>query len=92
MLRHGLMTYSRDSSDIQKLRVQFLYKPVPVAARSKPRTAFDRSNTGIVGSNPTRDVDLCPCFSVFCSPVQVEVLRRADPPPKESYQNVQTDS
>jgi hypothetical protein len=27
--------------------------PIAVAARSKARTVFARSNTGIVGSNPT---------------------------------------
>jgi hypothetical protein len=30
-------------------------------------TAFDRSNTGIVVSNPTRSMDVCECvYSVFC--------------------------
>jgi hypothetical protein len=31
-------------------------------------------------------MDVCPRFSVLCCPVQVEALRRADPPAKESYQ------
>jgi hypothetical protein len=31
-------------------------------------------------------MDMCPRFSVLCSPVYVEALRRADPPSKESYQ------
>jgi hypothetical protein len=35
-----------------------MQKPVLVAAPSKARTIFDRSNTGIVGSNPARDMDL----------------------------------
>jgi hypothetical protein len=30
-----------------------------MAALSKARTVFARSNTGIVGSNPTRSMDVC---------------------------------
>jgi hypothetical protein len=33
-------------------------------------------------------MDVCPRVSVLCCPVSVEALRRADPPSKESYQNV----
>jgi hypothetical protein len=55
-----------------------------MAARSKARTVFGRSNTGIVGSNPAWGMDVCPPFSVLCS-VQVQALRRADPPSKEIY-------
>jgi hypothetical protein len=40
-----------------------------MAAQSKARTAFDRSNTGIAGSNPGRGMDVCPRFAVFCCPV-----------------------
>jgi hypothetical protein len=41
-------------------------QPITVAARSKAWTVFARSNTGIVGSNPTQDMDVCMCFySVF---------------------------
>jgi hypothetical protein len=40
--------------------------PVPVAERSEARTVFDRSNSGIMGSNPPRGMDLCPRFSVLC--------------------------
>jgi hypothetical protein len=49
------------------------YEPVPVAARSKACSVFNRLNTGIRGSNPARCMD-------------VEALRRADPPSKEFYQ------
>jgi hypothetical protein len=45
------------------------YVPVPVAARSKTRNVFDRSNTRIAGSNPARGIDVCPYFSVLCCPV-----------------------
>jgi hypothetical protein len=41
---------------------------VPMAARSEARTVFCRSNTGIVGSNPTQGMDVCPRFSVLCCP------------------------
>jgi hypothetical protein len=55
-----------------------------VAARSK---AWTRSNTGIVGANPTQGMDVCACFYsvfvLFC--VQVAALRRADQSYKESY-------
>jgi len=57
-----------------------------VAVQSKARTVFGRSNTGIVGWNPTRSMDVCLRFSVLCCPVQVEALRRAYPQSKESYQ------
>jgi hypothetical protein len=33
-------------------------------------------------------MDVCLCVSVLCCPVSVEALHRADPPSKESYQNV----
>jgi hypothetical protein len=57
-----------------------------MAEQSEARTAFGHPNTGIVSSNPTRGMDVCPRFSVlFCS-VEVEALGRADRPSKESYQ------
>jgi hypothetical protein len=40
----------------------------------------------IAGSNSAWGLDVCPRVSVLCCPVSVEVLRRADPPAKESYQ------
>jgi hypothetical protein len=43
--------------------------PVPMAERSEARTFFGRSKTVIVGLNPTRGMDVCPDFSVLCSPV-----------------------
>jgi hypothetical protein len=40
--------------------------PITVAALYKARTVFDRSNAGIVGLNPTRDMGVCTCdYSVF---------------------------
>jgi hypothetical protein len=33
-------------------------------------------------------MDVCPRVSVLCCPVSVEALHWADPPSKESYQNV----
>jgi hypothetical protein len=43
--------------------------PIPMTAQSKARTVFDRSNTGIVGSNPARGMDVCPRFSMLCCSV-----------------------
>jgi hypothetical protein len=47
-------------------------------------TVYDPLNIGIAGSNPAWGLYVCPCVSVLCSPVSVEALRRADPPPKDS--------
>jgi hypothetical protein len=33
--------------------------PITVAARSKARTIFARSDAGIVGSNPAQAIDAC---------------------------------
>jgi hypothetical protein len=58
-----------------------------VAERSKAWTVFARSNTGFVCSNPAWGMDvsvrLFCIHAVLC--VHVAVLRRADPPSKESY-------
>jgi hypothetical protein len=61
---------------------------VSMAEWSKTCTVYDRSNIGIASSNPASGMDVCPCVSVLCCPVSVEALHRADPPSKESYQNV----
>jgi hypothetical protein len=39
-------------------------RPITVAARSKARTVFARSNAGILGSNPTQSMDVC--VRLFC--------------------------
>jgi hypothetical protein len=63
---------------------KFMYtkkQPITVAGRSK-----GHSNTRIVSSNPTRDMDVCVfilSLLLFC--VYVAALRRADPPSTESY-------
>jgi hypothetical protein len=44
--------------------VVWTVKPITVAARSKARTSFARSNAGIVGSNPTQCMDVC--VRLFC--------------------------
>jgi hypothetical protein len=54
---------------------------ITVAARSKAWIVFARSNTGIVGLNPTRGMDVYGVLSC----VQVAALRRADPLSEESY-------
>jgi len=43
-----------------------IHMPVPVAAQSEARTIFGRSNTGIVGLNPTRGMDVCPRCVFLC--------------------------
>jgi hypothetical protein len=43
--------------------------PVPVAERSEAHTVFVHSNTGTVGSNHARGIDVCPRFSVLRCPV-----------------------
>jgi hypothetical protein len=55
--------------------------PITVAARSKPWNVFARSNTGIVGSNPTHSKDVC----MRCPVCRLAVLRRAAPLSMESY-------
>jgi hypothetical protein len=57
-----------------------------MAARSKALTVFKRSHTAIVGSNPVRDMDVCPRFSVLRCPVYVVALRWSELPSKKSYQ------
>jgi hypothetical protein len=61
--------------------------PITESARSKAWTFFAHSNAGIVGSNPTQDMDVCVCvyFVFVLSCVQVAALWRTDPPYKESY-------
>jgi hypothetical protein len=51
--------FQTDSSVLINLGV-----PITVAAPSKARTVFARSNTGIVGSNLTRSLDIC--VRLFC--------------------------
>jgi hypothetical protein len=43
-----------------------LYGSITVALRSKAWNVFIRSGTRIVGSNPTRDLDVCPRFFCVC--------------------------
>jgi len=50
------------------LEVNSFYLPVPMVTLSKARPVFDRSNIGIVGSNPARDM-VCvifQCYIVLC--------------------------
>jgi hypothetical protein len=65
-------------------------KPVRITitgvAWSKQGVGLDHLNTGIVGSNPAQGKNIYPRLFAFCCPVEVEVLRRATPPSKESYQ------
>jgi hypothetical protein len=65
----------------------FPFLPFPVAALRKMCVVLDRSNIGIVGSNPAGGVNVecvcaCASFSVLCCPLYVEAYRWADPPSK----------
>jgi hypothetical protein len=61
-----------DTIDIQHGRMELKFSvlstlPIAVTARSKARTVFARSNTEIVGSNPTGGMDVCVfCVRFFC--------------------------
>jgi hypothetical protein len=46
------------------LRYVHTDRPITVAAWSEAWTVFTRSNAGIVGSNPTRGMDVC--VRLFC--------------------------
>jgi hypothetical protein len=50
--------------NINKLNEVEGKEPITVAARSNAWNVFARSNTGIVGSNPTQGMDVC-VYSVF---------------------------
>jgi ABC-type Fe3+ transport system permease subunit len=54
-----------------------------VAARSKAWTVFLRPNSGIVGSNSTRIMDVC--VRLFCVYVVLCIGRRANHSPEETY-------
>jgi hypothetical protein len=59
------------------------FVPITIAAPSKAWTVVARSNTGIVGLNPTQGTDIC--VRLFCVCVLLFFLRGADPPTKETY-------
>jgi hypothetical protein len=45
------------------------YMPISIAERSKACTVYDLLNIEIAGSNPARNMDVCPRVSVLCCPV-----------------------
>jgi hypothetical protein len=53
------------------MNIHYKTEPITVAARSKARNVFVRSNTEIVGSNPTQGTDIYVyytfVFSCVCS-------------------------
>jgi hypothetical protein len=57
---------------------------ITVGARSKAWTVFARSNAEIVGSNPSRGMDVCLSAFILCL-CYVAALRRADHSSNESY-------
>jgi hypothetical protein len=59
--------------------------PVTVAERSKACTVFARSEPGIESHSGHGCLVFVYVCTLFCVCVQVEALRRADHPSKESY-------
>jgi hypothetical protein len=63
-------TPSKNTLDSMKASLDLLsndltsFEPITVVARSKARTIFARAKTGILGSNPTRGIDVC--VRLFC--------------------------
>jgi hypothetical protein len=54
--------HTAEDNDVQISDIFVSYnqaEPITVAALSKARNVFARSNAGIVGSNPTRGMDVC---------------------------------
>jgi hypothetical protein len=76
------MNYVRTSSHVSTNGPIFIlypllgFIPITVAAQSKAWTVFARFDAGIVGSNPTQDMDIC--LHLFCVCVQVTTLRWAE--------------
>jgi hypothetical protein len=67
--RNGNVAGSKVNLNDKNLGDEFVTKckvrPVPMAARSRARTVFDRSNIGIVGSYPARGIYMC-VSAFFC--------------------------
>jgi hypothetical protein len=77
---------SRNSYANEFITDMYYDKPITVASRSKACTVFARSNAGIVGSNPTQDMDLCVRLFCFCVVLCVGTcLATGWSPSKESY-------
>jgi hypothetical protein len=55
-LKVSALTFTRPK--IKFNPINDLFQPVTVAERSKACTVFARSEAGIVGSNPTQDMDV----------------------------------
>jgi hypothetical protein len=60
-------------------------RPITVTARSKAWMVFARSNTGIVGPNPTQGIDVCVRLFCVCVVLCVgSVLATVDPQSNDS--------
>lgn len=68
----------------------FIYYLSEFVSPSKQQNIFHNLNIEIVDMEPTRDMDVRRTAMFLClyeySPVQVEALRQADRPPRDSYQ------
>jgi hypothetical protein len=60
------LRFTSVSGSVRILGELYSLPPITVVARSETWTVLTRSNTGVVGSNPTQGMDVCVCFySVF---------------------------
>jgi hypothetical protein len=55
----------------QNIEFYYYQQPITMATRSKAWTVFNRSNTGIVDSNPTRGIDVCARLFCVCAVLYV---------------------
>jgi hypothetical protein len=60
----GYMFVTRFPMQLVWVVVNYWSAPITVAARSEAWTVFARSNTRVLGSNPTRGMDVC--VRLFC--------------------------
>jgi hypothetical protein len=66
--------------------MQIWVKLVEATLLSTALAEFPLSKSRIVLSNPSQDMDICPCLFVYsCFPVWVGSLQRADLPSKDFY-------
>jgi pyrroloquinoline quinone (PQQ) biosynthesis protein C len=64
---------------------QYIFSSDAAGSRGRAE-CLDRFNDETMSSDSCQGMDIWPRLSVLCCPVEVEALRRTDPPSKESYQ------
>jgi hypothetical protein len=81
----GLLVKSRNDTWNLATNIAFTLGPRKVTENLDRFGSLSSGMAGVVGSNPTRGMDVCAFILLVLSCSQVEVLRPADPPSKESY-------